>query len=159
MFKVGNGLMPTQLGGFMVSSVSASTNVNQIHATDKVSQEQLSNPGLYSGPQIIVVDQPQRKRTTFLGFLTKLAFTAAVIGGVACLGKRKLSSLQEALANGKPEKGIGKKVKYYIAKLGDWVDEKIVKKSIAFFKGLSKKNEETAKTAGNSTESTDKKKQ
>lgn len=133
----------------MVNSVSNVPSGNyQPKAMDKVSQEQLYNPGLYATQELLESPHYREKKGSFLGFLGKLVLTAAVIGGVA-LGARKLipSLNKDAInvADGiKKDAGFGAKVKYYVAKLGDFVDEKIVTKIKNIF---SKKAEGNAAEA------------
>lgn len=117
----------------MVNSVSSvpQTN-NQVRAMDKVSQEQLYAPGMYAVEELMEPPHYREKHGSFLGFLGKLVLTAAVIGGGAAL-LRKHSSFKTFDVDVKPEK-IFDQAKYYFAKLGDFVNEKILSKLPKFKK-------------------------
>lgn len=74
----------------MINSVSKMSFGSSIGAMDKVSQEQMYNPGLYAMPELM--EQPHhhnKKDGGFLGFLGKLILTALVVGA-ASIGIRKV---------------------------------------------------------------------
>lgn len=78
----------------MINSVSTATSTGTtpsiVRAMDKVSQEQLYSPGLYSMPELMEYEHHHHKRDAgFLGFLGKVILTAVVIGAGA-IGIRKL---------------------------------------------------------------------
>lgn len=110
----------------MVNSVSNVPSGNyQPKAMDKVSQEQLYNPGLYATQELLESPHYREKKGSFLGFLGKLVLTAAVIGGGAALLRKHALNGFDVTA--KPTK-ISEYAKKWTAQLGDFVNEKIVTK-------------------------------
>ena len=113
----------------MLNSVSGVSFGTRYNAMDKVSPEQLNSYGTYSMPDIAPAHSPRKKKGGFFGFLGKLILTAAVVGG-ALVGARKfLPAVKNAsteLAEG-TKLTVGKKLSYYTAKAGDWVEKAAVK--------------------------------
>lgn len=128
-------------------SVASSTGTSQVNAMDKVSQEQLYNPGLYAMQEVMPEYASKKKKHSFLGFLAKTALTAVVVGGAACLGRKKIGALKDIDLSAKPlkEAKIGEKIKYGIAKFGEWVDTKVVQKVVGFVKRKGKEVADAAK--------------
>lgn len=116
----------------MVNSVSSVSPANtQVRAMDKVSQEQLYAPGMYSVEELMEPPHYREKNGGFLGFLGNLALTTIIVaGGSALLRKHALSKID--IVN-KPEK-LTEQAKFYIAKIGEYVNEKILSKLPKFGK-------------------------
>ncbi len=113
----------------MVNAVSNVSANNNLKATDKVSQEKLYSPGAYSmNPIYQTQAYGYKKKGSFLGFLFKIGLTAAAIGGVAAFA-RKRPSFKDFPVDAKPEKLV-EQAKYYFAKLGDFVNKKVIDKII-----------------------------
>lgn len=74
----------------MVNSLSGVTSGNSVHAMDKVTQEQLYNPGRYSQPIIIQAEPTPRKKGGFLGFLGRTVVALTVLGAAAICGRKFL---------------------------------------------------------------------
>ena len=124
----------------MMNSISA-ISFKGIGAMDKVSQEQLYNPGLYALPELLnPPPPPYKKRGGFLNFLGKVLLTAIIVAGAA-IGIRKVLmndyKVIEKLADNAPN---GDKIKNTFAKytdklydntvvkFADWVDSVKTKK-------------------------------
>ena len=76
-------------GAEVINSVST-VSFKGVGVMDKVSQEQLYNPGLYALPELLNPPPPvYKKRGGFLNFLAKVLFMAVVAGGIA-IGIRKV---------------------------------------------------------------------
>ena len=128
----------------MVKSVSNVSFSSAIGAMDKVSSEQLYNPGLYSMPELMQPPpRPYKERMSFLGFLGRLVLTAGVVFGAPLLARKYLKALSKESVD--VTKGLAKeakpveKLKYHIAKFGDWVDKNMYQKIV---KAFAKKTEE-----------------
>ena len=128
----------------MVKSVSNISFKSAIGAMDKVSKEQLYNPGLYSIQEIMdPTPPPYKEKGGFLGFLGRLVLTAAIVLGVPLLARKKLNMIKDIPLDIKPAKEakIGEKIKFSIAKFGDWVDKTIYQKIAKAFAKKSEKAE------------------
>lgn len=116
----------------MVTSVSGATTTpkKQITAMDKVSQEQLYDPGMYALRELMGPPPEYRKKGGFFKFLGKLVLTFAIVCAAAVGARKYIKPLAaDALKlEGKTAKdfaGFGEKTKYYIAKFGDGVENTI----------------------------------
>ncbi len=112
----------------MVNSLSGVSAGNGIGAMDKVTQEQLYNPGRYSQPVIIQAEPVYREKSSFLGFLGKLVVTLTVLGAAA-IGGRKLLMKDYKVLDKLPEGAkFGEKAKNTFAKYTDFLyDNTVVK--------------------------------
>lgn len=121
-----------------VSGVSFGTG-----AMDRVSQEQLYNPGVYAQP-VYVMQEPPRKKGGFFNFLGKLILTAAVVCGGAVAARKFIKPLgKDAINFGEKVAKEAKpmdKVKYHFAKATDYIEEKAVN-LYQKAKGIFKKKE------------------
>lgn len=136
----------------MVKSISNIQFGSAIGAMDKVSKEQLYNPGLYAlQNDLLLQPHPPRDRgVSFLGFLGRLVLTAGIVLGAPLLARKHLKmirnvDLEQKLA--KDAKFIDKG-KYHLAKFGEWVDKNILGKlKSAMADSASKPKEEAGKNA------------
>lgn len=121
----------------MVSSVSSVNNVSPspnptqgqpVRAMDKVSQEQIYSPGIYSMQELMATERPPyREKHGFLKFLFKVAVATVVVGGAAAFGRKHIGTFKNIDLDVKPEK-FGEKIKYQIARFGEFVNEKVIAK-------------------------------
>lgn len=110
---------------------------NNVGVMDKVPQERLYQPGKYSiPPELLRVPRYEEKKSGgFFSFLGKLVFATAVTGIAAGLiRKYPLAKFDLNLEH----KGFAKNVKYYTAKVGDFVNDKIFAKVKNLVKDLKK---------------------
>ena len=114
---------------------------------DKVTQEQIYNPGLYAQP-VYAMQEPSRKKGGFFSFLGKLILIAAVIGGGAVAARKFIKPMKkEALDvtnDITSEASLGSKIKYHTAKAADYIEEKSVN-LYEKAKGILKKNDAEVK--------------
>lgn len=107
----------------MIEAVSNISGKKQIRAMDKVSQEKLYDPGLYAMNELQM--QPAyRRKDTFLQFLSKVVLAGIVVTGGSVLARKYVSPIKAVELDVKPKK-IGAKIKYYVAKLGDWTERNV----------------------------------
>jgi len=113
----------------MVTSVQGATPNRQITAMDKVSQEQLYDPGLYALRELMEPPPVYRKKNGFLRFLGNLILTAAVLGAVAVGARKYVKVINDVNLTQKLGENAktGERIKYKIAQFGEWV-EKTVRK-------------------------------
>lgn len=113
-----------------VSSVGSPYGNNQVHAMDKVSQEQLYSPGMYTSQELMEPPVYREKKGGFISFLGKLVLTAAIVGGGAVAARKLIPALTKEhfdITGGLPkESSIQGKAKYYLAKVADWIEEHTV---------------------------------
>lgn len=113
----------------MVNSMSG-VSFGSIGAMDKVSQEQLYSPGAYSMPELgMQQPPPYKKKGGFIGFLSKLVLTAAVVGGGAVAANKFIPQIKNAkLLKDLPAEGAKKMDKVYgrIKQFGEWVEKTVV---------------------------------
>jgi len=127
--------------------ISGVSFTSAIGAMDKVSKEQLYSPGLYAIPELMQpAPRPYKEHMTFLGFLGRLVLTAAVVLGGPLLARKKINAFSKEsidvtqdLAKGAK---IGERLKYHVAKFGEWVDKNMYQKLIK----ATAKDESTPKT-------------
>ena len=109
-------------GLVMVNAISSSSGVypTNARAMDKVTQEQLYNPGLYA-LQDLLAPPPEKEKGGFISFLAKTIITAGVVGGALVLAKKSIDPkfLEELEKDAK----LIDKVKHYAAKSGEWVED------------------------------------
>lgn len=120
----------TSPGAFNVINpdIADSSEIRPIHAMDKVTQEQMYNPGLYALPELIGTPTYKRKNSGgFLGFLGRLVVFAALIAGAGVAARKWIGPIRDMyIAEKLPEPVTLKtKIKYGIAKFGDWVDTSV----------------------------------
>ena len=118
----------------MVSAISGSSPTSTSHAMDKITQEQLYEPGAYTvkellGPPLVDERVSSKKSTNdggFLGFLCKTALLAGAVCLLTGLARvhTDFSKVSVKLED-KPVSLLGQ-IKYYMALLGDKVDKTIV---------------------------------
>lgn len=115
--------VPTAFG-----PVSNSNNKPQKKAMDKLTQEQVYDPGLYNlGREMMEVSDPpryRRRRGGFLQFLGRLTFITLAVCGAAVFARKKINTIKYTPLDIKPMK-FKHKVAYVIAKLGDWTEETV----------------------------------
>ncbi|HNW26116.1 MAG TPA: hypothetical protein PLG15_00975 [Candidatus Gastranaerophilaceae bacterium] len=125
----------------MVNAVSG-VNFTSAKAMDKLSPEMLQSQGLYVGPDTGAAPTAQtpKKKGGFGHFLWTLIKDAVIIGGLALAARKLLPAIKEVNLNkALPEDAkILEKAKVAVAKAGDWVDDKVVKKAIEIVKSISK---------------------
>jgi len=110
----------------MVEAISNTLVGQNIHAMDRIPQEKLYSPGLYSIHQMTAPPPYKEKDGGFLGFLGKLVLTAAIICGGAVLAKKTaLKSFDVEKVT--KESGKLDKIKKFIYNFGDKVEEKAKK--------------------------------
>lgn len=121
----------------MVNAVSSATSERKIRAMDKVTQEQLYDPGLYA-MQELYAPPSYREKHGFLKFLSKIVLAAIVVGGGSILARKYVTPLNKAnldvTGEVSKEAKFSIKAKYYFAKFADWTE----KNTIGLF-GRSKK--------------------
>lgn len=122
----------------MVNSVSGTPTGGNVAATTPLTKSDLSNPGAYYSDlnADILPIQPERKRKSFLGFLTGLVIKAAILGGAAVAARKYIPALKGDLASFDKTKLVGK-AKFYFAKCADYISENAVK-AYTYVKGLVK---------------------
>lgn len=109
-----------------VNNVSSAAGVNyQPNAMDVVTKEQLYSPGLYASPDTFESSQPKKKKSGFLGFIAKVAIAAAVVGGGAAIARTHWLGEVNIAKGAEGDPSLTGKAKYYIAKLGEWVNTKV----------------------------------
>lgn len=117
--------MPETFNVIDSADTTVNTTANPVHAMDKVTQEQMYNPGLYALPELVNTKSSRRRRHGgFLGFLGRLVVLTALVSGAA-VALRKGTSLKYYDVKGKlPEElTLGTKIKCGVAKFGDWVSK------------------------------------
>ncbi|MBP7212352.1 hypothetical protein KBA27_05905 [bacterium] len=120
----------------------------QMGYSDKVSQAQMTNPGLYSLDQAVMADlgiKPPKEEHSIFHSLGKLvlegaALTAVAVGlrkgvfhdlkGIDAVGKDGVHTLTKPAEDAK----LIDKAKYYYAKSTDWVYDNTIEKLMAHFK-------------------------
>lgn len=119
----------------MVSSIGTTPAMQQIQATDRITPEQMYNPGAYAAPPVIIYNQPQ-KQTSFLGAVGKLILTAAVIAGGAIAARKFIPALKDYKVLDKLPDGAKtmEKVKNTFAKWTDKLYDGPVTKVVDFCK-------------------------
>lgn len=100
----------------------------QIHAMDKITQEQLYNPGLYAVKEIMTSPDPRpRSRDGFISktirFIGNIVLLSAAVCGSAVLARNYIKSIEKVNLTEKiaEKASLGDKFKYYTAKLGEKV--------------------------------------
>lgn len=111
----------------------------QIHAMDKVTQEQLYNPGLYAVKEIMTSPDPRpRSRDGIISktirFIGNIVLLTGAVCGSAVLARNHIKSIKDVILTDKltEDAKFGEKFKYYTAKLAEAVKEefkKLVNKS------------------------------
>jgi len=121
----------------MIEPVSNAAIGQNIRAMDRVPQEKLYSPGLYSIHQMTAPPSYKQKDGGFLSFLGKLALFGIIICGSAVAAKKTvLKGIDISNELPKDTKPM-EKTKYYIAKFGDWIETKL--------KNIFNKSEKTEK--------------
>lgn len=109
----------------MIEPVSNAAVGQNIRAMDRVPQEKLYSPGLYSLHQMTAPPVYKEKDGGFLGFLGKLALLGILVCGSAVAAKKTvLKDVNLSVELPKEAKPM-EKTKYYIAKFGDWIEKSI----------------------------------
>lgn len=104
----------------MINSISGVSFGNNMGVLDKVSQEQLSNPGMYSQPIILQVPPQQPKRQGgFLSFIGRTIKNIIIIGGLAIAGRKVLMRNYKVLDKMPEGSKFGAKCKNNFAKYTD----------------------------------------
>lgn len=113
-------------------SAMATSVIQQPHAKakDKLTQEQLYDPGLYALQQEVYAatqEEPYQEKHKFLKFLGKVVFVGIVACAAAYGARKKITSIKDMSIDKKlPEKSkLKTKIKYCIAKVGDWVEKTV----------------------------------
>ena len=120
----------------MVQPVSNISFKSAIGAMDKVTKEQLYDPGSYALREVLAPPPPPYKeKGGFLGFLGRIVLTAAIVLGVPLLARKNIKAIKDIPLDIKPTKEtkIFEKMKYRIAQFGEWVDKNIYQKIVKVF--------------------------
>ena len=121
----------------MTNSISSVSSVNHARAMDKVTKEQMYDPGLYAMRNLLDPPPPYKKEGGFFSFLGKLIVTAGIVCGGAVAARKLIPALKKETLD--VTKDIAKeakfvdKAKYYIAKFADKI-ENVAKTFVAKFK-------------------------
>lgn len=112
----------------MVNSVSGFS-AKGIKALDKVSKEQLYDPGLYAIQELLDPPRPAYKtKGGFMSFLGKVLLTAVVFGGAAIGIRKVLMNDYKVLEKLADNAKTGEKIKNTFAKYTDKLYENTVVK-------------------------------
>lgn len=121
----------------MINSVSKASFGNQATVMEKVPQEQLSAPGLYTMDNVMAPPPPdayypsnytyEKRDSGFLGFLGKVLLTAAVVAGGAVGVRKTLMNDYKVVEKLADTATKGEKFKNNFAKYTDKLIEKSVK--------------------------------
>lgn len=112
----------------IISFPQAQQQPKQIHAMDKITQEQLYNPGLYAVKEIMTAPDP-RPRSRYgiisktIRFIGNIVLLTATVCGSAVLARNHIKSINEVILTDKlaDNAKFGEKFKYYTAKLAEAV--------------------------------------
>lgn len=124
----------------MVQAVSSVPSPSPAGAMDKVTQEQLYQPGLYAMEELGLTHHHHKKKGGFLRFLGKVLLTAIIVCG-ATIGVKKVLMEGYSPPQGGPQ-GIGQKIQYHFAKCADWLYDNIVMGALKFLQRLRKPKSE-----------------
>lgn len=134
----------------MVSTVSGYSPVYGASTMDKVSSQQLQNPGLYTSPGDTYETQSEQKSGgSIFGTIGKVLLTAAVVGGGAIAARKFIPALKDY----KPVEKLAEdakpleKIKNGFVKAADWIEEHTI--------GYFKKKGDASTTAENAPDKTE----
>ena len=123
----------------MINPVSKMSFGSSIGAMDKVSQEQMYNPGLYSMPELMEPEYHHpKKKGSFLGFLAKLALTGIVVCAAAIGIRKGLMDDYKVIEKLPDTAKFGVKFKNSFAKYTDNFYDATIAKALKYLKAKLK---------------------
>lgn len=134
----------------MVSSINGVSNIPfSASALDKITPELLQSPGMYNGNGVTSAQSAPKakKKGGFFSFVGKLIRDAVIVAGLALAARKLIPAINKVdLTEALPENAkILEKAKFAVAKAGEWVDVKIVKKAMEFLNIAFVKKVDTSK--------------
>ena len=100
----------------------------QIHAMDKITQEQLYNPGLYAVKEIMTAPDPRYRKSDgiiskTIRFIGNIVLLTAAVCGSAVLARNYSKAIKDVVLTNKlaEDAKFSEKFKYYTAKLAETV--------------------------------------